>query len=213
MRTVKSIIRERPFLDLLPHFTAYIWGKGRSVPTTLIGRAQLKWWRIESGVRVCFNGLSLFRRHPRSSIIIGTDVTFSSHAAYNTIGINRRCILSTLSETARIEVGDGCGFSGTVIGAESSIRLGRNVRCGANTLITDTDWHTDDYRTSPPKPVVIEDNVWLGVNVTVMKGVTIGENSLIGANSLVTRDIPPNVIAAGSPAVVIRELPVAAEPK
>jgi maltose O-acetyltransferase len=46
-----------------------------------------------------------------------------------------------------------------------------------------------------------------------MKGVTIGENSLIGANSLVTRDIPPNVIAAGSPAVVIRELPVAPEPK
>jgi maltose O-acetyltransferase len=48
--------------------------------------------------------------------------------------------------------------------------------------------------------------VWLGVNVTVMKGVTIGANSLIGAGSIVTKDIPANVIAAGNPCVVIRNI-------
>lgn len=213
MRSIQTIVRGRPLLDLLPHFTGCLLLKLRAMPTTLIGRILLKWWRIQTGAHCCFNGLPLFRRHPRSIIRIGADATFSSHTAYNPIGINRRCILTTLSEQARIEIGDECGFSGTVIGAELSVIIGNNVRCGANTLITDTDWHTDDYRTSPPKPVVIEDNVWLGVNVTVMKGVTIGENSLIGANSLVTRDIPPNVIAAGSPAVVIRELPVVPEVK
>lgn len=54
------------------------------------------------------------------------------------------------------------------------------------------------------KPPVIEDNVWLGANCTVMKGITIGEGSIIGANSVVTKDIPPYSIAVGSPAKVIK---------
>jgi acetyltransferase-like isoleucine patch superfamily enzyme len=54
--------------------------------------------------------------------------------------------------------------------------------------------------------VVIGDNVWLGVNSVVLKGVTIGKNSVIGANSVVTRDIPPNVIAAGNPCKVIKQI-------
>ena len=72
-------------------------------------------------------------------------------------------------------------FSGTVIGVFTNINLGNNVRCGANTLITYSDWHLDDYRSGEPKPIIIKNNVWLGVNVTVLKGVTIGENRLIGA--------------------------------
>ena len=83
---------------------------------------------------------------------------------------------------------------------------GRNVRCGANTLITDSDWHSDDPRTGSDKPVHICDNVWLGYGVKVLKGVHIGENSLIGACSVVTRDIPANVIAAGNPCKVIRQI-------
>lgn len=53
-------------------------------------------------------------------------------------------------------------------------------------------------------PPTIEDNVWIGANCIVMKGVTIGEGSVIGANSLVTKDIPPYSIAVGSPAKVIK---------
>ena len=99
-----------------------------------------------------------------------------------------------------------CGFSGTVIGAFLNVKLGKNVRCGANTLITDSDWHTDDYRTGENKEVIIDDNVWLGYGVKVLKGVHIGKNSLIGANSVVTRDIPANVIAAGNPCKVIKSI-------
>ncbi|GAO31958.1 galactoside O-acetyltransferase [Geofilum rubicundum JCM 15548] len=80
------------------------------------------------------------------------------------------------------------------------------MKCGANTLITDSDWHLEDARTGKPQPIVIEDNVWLGVNVTVLKGVRIGANSVIGAHSLVVKDIPANVIAAGNPCKVIKAL-------
>ena len=55
------------------------------------------------------------------------------------------------------------------------------------------------------KPIVIEDNVWIGVNVLILKGVTIGHGSVIAAGSIVTRDIPCNCLAAGIPAKVIRE--------
>lgn len=56
------------------------------------------------------------------------------------------------------------------------------------------------------KPIVLEDNVWLGASVTVLPGVRIGEGSVIGAGSLVTRDIPAGVIATGSPYKVVRPI-------
>ena len=56
----------------------------------------------------------------------------------------------------------------------------------------DGDAHYEDCRTTPPLSIVIEDNVFLGANVTVKKGVTIGANSIIGMNSVVTHDIPAN---------------------
>ena len=55
-------------------------------------------------------------------------------------------------------------------------------------------------------PVVIKDHVWIGSNVTIMPGVTIGENSVIGAGSVVTKDIPANVVACGVPCRVMREI-------
>ena len=56
-------------------------------------------------------------------------------------------------------------------------------------------------------PVVLEQNVWLGEGVRVLKGVTIGENTVVGAGSVVSRSLPANVIAAGNPARMIKPLP------
>ncbi|NED55599.1 sugar O-acetyltransferase, partial [Micromonospora aurantiaca] len=56
------------------------------------------------------------------------------------------------------------------------------------------------------QPIVIEDNVWLGGGAIVLPGVTIGTNSVIGAGAVVTKDVPPNVVAVGNPAKVIRHL-------
>lgn len=151
-------------------------------------------------------GRPLFRLYPGSCIQIGQKAEFLSGHRDNLIGINRPCMISTLAEGSSIIIGDNCGLSGTVIGAHIEIALGNNVKCGANTLITDGDWHLEDPRSGNPRPVVIEDNVWLGVNSVVLKGVTIGQNTVIGANSVVAKSIPAGVIAAGNPCKVIREL-------
>lgn len=165
---------------------------------------RIKWWGVQIGRSSKFMGKMYICRIPGSSIRIGDNCGFNSSKTSNKIGVYVPCMLSTLKRGATIVIGNNCGFSGTVIGAAKSITLGSNVRCGANTLITDTDWHTDDPRTSPDASVIIEDNVWLGYGVKVLKGVTIGENSLIGACSVVTKDIPSNVVAAGNPCCVIR---------
>ncbi len=147
-----------------------------------------------------------FYRCPGSKIIIGDNCGFRSRMNSNLIGINRRCTVSTLSSEAKILVGNHCGFSGTVIGSFKSIKIGDNVRFGANALITDSNWHTDDPRSGDAKEVIIEDNVWIGEGVKILRGVIIGKNSVIGAGSIVTRNIPSNVVAAGNPCKVIKTL-------
>lgn len=161
---------------------------------------------IKVGRKCKFYGNTRFVRKPNSSIIVGDSCIFRSSSLSNLIGINHPCILSTHSPMAKLVIGKSCGFSGTVIGVYDTINICDNVRCGANTLITDFDWHLDDIRSSLPSPVYIGNSVWLGINVIVLKGVSIGENTLIGANSVVTKDIPPNVIAAGNPCKVIKKL-------
>lgn len=159
---------------------------------------------IKLGFGISFYGRPKFKKAKSAIITIGKLCSFRSKSTSNLIGINRPCIISALSSDARLIIGNNCGFSGTVIGCFKEIRIGNNIKCGANTLITDSDWHSEDSRSSEPKPIIIEDNVWLGVNVTVLKGVTIGENSIIGAGSIVTKTIPPNVIAAGNPCKIIK---------
>lgn len=72
----------------------------------------------------------------------------------------------------------------------------------------DGDAHFEDERTSPPKPIIIEDNVFIGANVVVKKGVTIGRNSVIGMNSVVTHSVPANSIAVGNPCRIIKQISI-----
>ncbi len=188
------------------------WQHLALLSSTLAGRFQARLWGIELGVNSLFYGVPQFKNVPDASIIIGANCRFRSASWSNMAGINRPCMLSTLRPKASLVIGSGCGFSGTVIAAAEHIRIGNNVMCGANTFISDTDWHSvgiEERRTHRPgstSPVIIEDNTWLGLNVVVLKGVTIGENSVIGAGSIVTHSIPAGVLAAGQPARVIREL-------
>jgi acetyltransferase-like isoleucine patch superfamily enzyme len=95
------------------------------------------------------------------------------------------------------------------ISAAKSIRIGNNCMFAANVIISDSDWHGIYNRIRPfrcTKPVTIENNVWLGERVIVNKGVAIGENSVVGAGSVVTKNIPPNSVAAGNPARVIKTI-------
>lgn len=161
---------------------------------------------IQMGSGSRFYGIATFVRSSGSVIQIGKKARFRSGSTTNLIGINHACIISTHGKNSEIIIGDNCGFSGTVIGSFNKIVIGNNVNCGANTLITDSDWHLNDPRSGKPKPVIIGNNVWLGYGVIVMKGVSIGDNTVIGAGSVVTKDIPANVVAAGNPCKVIKPL-------
>ena len=105
--------------------------------------------------------------------------------------------------------------------------FGKNLRVGKNVLIQQCCTFFDrcgittgDNTFIAPKvnlnctygaPITIGRNVWIGIASTVLPGVTIGDNSIVGANSVVTHDVPPNTIVAGSPARKIGDVPVPEE--
>lgn len=166
-------------------------------------------WRINIGSNCRFFGIPTFVKAEGSSIRISKRCIFNSKRNSNLIGINHQCIIATHRNNAKLYIGENSGFSGTTIGCAEKIEIGQGVLCGANTVITDFDWHNTDplLRHVPcisSKPIKIEDNVWIGINVIVLKGVTIGRNSVVAAGSIVTKNIPPNVIAIGQPAKPIK---------
>ncbi len=127
-----------------------------------------------------------------------------------------------LGEQGRMTIGNYCYFTNAVLLCELEVRIGSFVVIGWNTTITDTDFHplspaeriADAIAVSPlgkgrPRPaalklpVIIEDDVWIGPNATVLKGVRLGAGARIEAGSLVTRDVPPGMRVIGNPAQVI----------
>lgn len=110
---------------------------------------------------------------------------------------------------AVIRIGDGTFISNnsTLIAELPGIEIGQKCLIGPEVSIYDSDFHGLIERSSPErKAVVIGDNVFIGARVTVLKGARIGSNSTIGAGAVVTGEIPPNAVAAGNPATVIRML-------
>lgn len=110
----------------------------------------------------------------------------------------------------KITIGDYVLISpGGRISASDEIVIGNSVMMANGVYVTDSDWH-DIYdrtaRSEAVKPVHIGDNVWLGDHSTVLKGVTIGDNSVVAAGAVVSRDVPANVVVAGNPAKVVKQL-------
>ena len=126
---------------------------------------------------------------------------------------SRKISLSTWAyeeKQGQIEIGDNVLICpGTRIDSASNVKIKSNCMLAAGTYLTDADWHDIYDRTRPignTKPIMLEENVWIGDSSIICKGVTIGENSIIGAGSVVTNDIPSGVIAAGNPATPIKKL-------
>lgn len=116
----------------------------------------------------------------------------------------------SVQDGARLTVGDhvamNCGVS---IDVWHEVRIGSKVMIAPNVSILDDNRH--ELEPGAPLsdgPIVVGDNVWIAGNVTVLSGVTIGSGSVIAGHSVVTRDIPPNSLAGGSPARVIKSLNV-----
>lgn len=115
---------------------------------------------------------------------------------------------------ARVHLGEGCFLNlGVMVASMELVELGDHCMLANGCLVTDADHRFDDL-TRPitwqgfttKGPTRLGDNVWLGANVVVTSGVTIGERCVVGANSVVTRDLPPRSVAAGAPARVLRTI-------
>ena len=131
----------------------------------------------------------------------------------NPLCSNRRASIY-VTKGGFLNIGDYVGMSSPTLWCASKIVIGNNAHIGANCMIIDTDVHSKDFKHRDfrneivsdviPKPINIGDDVWIGLNCIILKGVTIGSRSIIGAGSVVTRDIPANCIAAGNPCKVIK---------
>lgn len=202
--------RRRLTRDSLPHLVYCVINLMRTFIDTRLTRMRARWWGVDIGSGLRCLGVMAMYRLPGTRIVVGRDCEFRSARTSNWVGLTRPCILATVGDNASIEIGANCGISGASITAARSVRIGDRVMVGANAVITDTDWHPLDAaaraRGAPGEcaPVCIEHDVWLGMNVTVLKGVTIGARTVIAANSIVTRSLPADVVAAGAPAQVVR---------
>jgi acetyltransferase-like isoleucine patch superfamily enzyme len=118
------------------------------------------------------------------------------------------------SDTGRISIGGGTLVNlNVMIAAVDAVTIGDHCMLANGCLVTDGNHRFDDPGRPVPwqgftskGPVVIGDNTWLGANVVVTSGVTIGRRSVVGANSVVLDDVPPYSIAAGAPAEVLRTI-------
>ena len=144
------------------------------------------------------------------------------------IKIGNNCeILGALVSMAdgKIEIGDYSEVrDGSLIGSVENVKIGNYVIISNNVRVYDNNNHPIDpeirkqmcingfygdawkWTHSEHKAVVIEDNVWIGEKVTILKGVTIGKGSIVGCNSVVTKDVPAYSIAAGNPAKIVKKI-------
>lgn len=151
-----------------------------------------------------------------SSIQLGGDVFLMSSSRFClSTSLYAPCKIRTICRSARIEIGDGASFNGTSMVCRSSrISIGARTMIGPNVTILDSPFHPMwplDLRnyyagTELDQPVEIGEEVWIGAHVMILPGSTIGSGSVIGAGSIVKGMIPPNCLAAGAPARVIRRL-------
>ena len=175
---------------------------------------RINHWYVRRFIAPQFDSLGTIPEiaHPRSLVIFGRNIHLGKYAQI--ICASDNCIRFTTwprqQADAEIRIGNYCLISpGVRISAAQSIQIGDNCMLAANVTISDSDWHGIYNRIRPfrcTKPVVIENNVWLGERVTVTKGVRIGENSVVGTGSVVTKDIPANSVAAGNPARIIKTI-------
>jgi acetyltransferase-like isoleucine patch superfamily enzyme len=131
-----------------------------------------------------------------------------------------------IGEKGKCQVGNFTLLNGALVMAEERIEIGSYCLVSWNVGIADSDFHPLEpaqrlidaralapfLKDRPPRPplrtapVIIGDNVWIGMNATILKGVTIGENSVVAAGSVVSKSVPPNTVVAGNPADVVKQL-------
>jgi acetyltransferase-like isoleucine patch superfamily enzyme len=173
-------------------------------------RHSLPWNRLRLDVELARR--SCYARHPLHGnalellrdgrLRLGPHVHFEPH------------VWLTGGPDATISIGAGSILNLTVqVAAVREVEIGAHCMFANGCFVTDADHAFDDPERPVPwqgftskGPTRIGDNVWCGANVVVTSGVTVGERCVIGANSVVTESLPPRTVAAGAPAVVLKDI-------
>ncbi|MEW6379984.1 MAG: acyltransferase [bacterium] len=163
--------------------------------------------------RVIVRGFPLIDISRGASITIGKDVTLNSRNRGYHINLHSPVKLFADRPGAEISIGKNTRIHGTCIHAHRRISIGQGCLIAANTQIFDSSGHDLSFSqvenrihtTGSPRPIVIEDNVWIGANCIILPGTHIGCGSVIAAGSVVMKSVPSLVIAGGNPARVVRD--------
>jgi len=171
---------------------------------------------IQGVHQATFFGKPIINQYPSSTIKLWKKFIGISSNKYNPVWISHCLKISTLSESAIIEIWDDVWISGASICAKKWIFIWNWVLIGANVTIIDNDFHpihslkrrykalwSSDY-----KEVIIEDNVFIWMNSIILKWSHIKENSVIGAGSVVSGVVDMNTIYAWNPAKEIGKLKI-----
>ncbi len=197
--------------DLSGHLQWYWFNKKYKILSGILNPIASIYCRLKGvkfGKKNNFHGIPRIIRYPGSSIEIGSYCTINSRKKAIYVHLHQPSTFVTQRKGALIKIGNRSGLSGVAVLAANQVIIGDNVLIGANTTIMDNDFHHPDPRKRrqedfPARPVIIENNVFIGFNCIILKGVRIGENATIGANSVVLSNIPRDSIAIGNPCKVI----------
>jgi acetyltransferase-like isoleucine patch superfamily enzyme len=155
--------------------------------------------RVSIGRRLVGNGR--LRISGPGRVVLGDDVNAWSHAE-----VNR---LITIQSNAVIRIGHNARLNGCTIIAAERVEIGADCVLGSCEIRDHLPYsEPPEHRRAParPRPVLIEPNVWIGGQVSILPGVRIGRDSVIGIHAVVFDDVPPGVIVGGNPARVLRPL-------
>ncbi|RXK87347.1 acyltransferase [Filimonas effusa] len=208
------MLNERTFATILIKVIKVIRIKGAFFFPTLVCKLTLylNGCPYGSGLRAC--GKVYLRANKKNSIKLGQNVTLMARYLTNSVGIPAPIMIECIGG-GRVQIGNYSGLSSTVISSRASVDIGNNVQVGANVRIYDHDFHSLNYvrrrkgggdqLNIKSSPVVIGDDVFIGTNAIILKGVSIGARSIVAAGSVVSlKLIPADSLVAGNPARIIR---------
>jgi acetyltransferase-like isoleucine patch superfamily enzyme len=176
-------------------------------------RAPFAWYGIAWGTGWKIFGRPIIQRHRGSRMALSNGLTLRSWPRSNPLAPTAPVVLATCRADAVIEVGTDCGFTGTTLVAADRVTIGDRVLAGRKASLVDTDFHpltpegrAEDINAGDAAPITVEDDVFLGTEALVLKGVTVGEGAVVGAGAAVTQDVPLRTVVAGNPAQGVRTL-------
>lgn len=182
---------------------------------TFVGRIRFKilgaMWGIYGGCGCVFLGRADIRTLRRGQIVFGNNCKFVASSLYNPIVATASTVLD-VRHGGHIEIGDNLSATSPFIGSALKVTIGNNVMISGGCKIMDTNFHSifpDERRKGEhddfPAEVIIGDDVFIGVGVTILKGTKIGSRSIVAAGSVVLGgDIPEDVVVSGNPATYKR---------